>query len=250
MQGNFGLKLWSTNTQLLELAEDVIKKNLFQYIELSVVPETDLSLFVLYNLPCCIHITTDLHGVNIASPLDLAFTTNQIRICIDWADALNAKKLILHPGVGNLNDALQFLKNLDDDRILIENMPRSGIHGENMVGFSPEEIELLIGEHFGFCLDLNHAIKAAADLHVPYERYIREFLRLKPALFHISDGHRDNGIDEHLAIGTGDYNIPQLLNFIRDSGSFSVTLETPRGDLQSLSEDLINLNTIKQFNIL
>lgn len=250
MTGRFGLKLWSTNTPLLEQAENVIRNDLFQFIELSIVPGTDIIPFLSYQLPYCIHITTDLHGVNIASRKSWEDTARQITGCIRWADKLCARNLILHPGVGEIDSALLFLKDLDDDRILIENMPRLGLHGEKMVGYSPSQIERLMGERCGFCLDLNHAIKAAAGLRVPHDDLIRDFLQLRPSMFHISDGHRYSKIDEHLPFGAGDYDIPALLRYIRDAGSLPLTLETPRADLRSLSEDLMNLNVIKQFNIL
>ena len=250
MSGIFGLKLWSTNPQLLGQAEEVIKKDLFQYIELSIVPDTDSSPFLSYHLPCCIHITTDLHGVNIASQKSRVSAARQIKCCIEWADRLDARNLILHPGVGEIDDALYFLKDLEDDRILIENMPRSGLHGEKMVGYSPDQMETLMGDHFGFCLDLNHAMKASADLQVPHDILIRDFLKLQPEMFHISDGHSSSKIDEHLTIGAGDYDIPALLGYVRDSRSPVMTLETPRADLTSLSEDLINLDVIKHFRIL
>ena len=250
MSGIFGLKLWSTNTQLLEQAEEIIKKDLFQYIELSIVPDTEISPFLSYHLPCCIHITTDLHGVNIASQKSHVYTSREIECCMKWADNLDAHNLILHPGVGEMDDALNFLKTLDDDRILIENMPRSGLDGEKMVGYSPDQIEKLMGNHFGFCLDLNHAMKASAGLRVPQEELIRDFMQLQPEMFHISDGHGFNEIDEHLPIGSGDYDMPALLGHVRDSRLPVMTLETPRTDLTSLSEDLINLDAIKHFRIL
>lgn len=250
MSGIFGLKLWSINAPLLEQAEEVIKKDLFQDIELSIVPGTDISPFLSYQLPFCIHITTDLYGVNIASPQSHENTARQIACCMNWADLLDARYLILHPGVGMIDDALHFLKDMDDDRILIENMPRSGLHGENMVGYSPDEMEQLIGDHFGFCLDLNHAMKASAGLQVPHDELIEEFMQLEPKMFHISDGHSSSEIDEHLNIGAGDYDMPALLGWVRDSRAPVMTLETPRADHRSLSEDLINLDAIKHFGIL
>lgn len=250
MTGQFGLKLWSTNTQLLEPAAALIKRGRFQYIELSIIPGTESAPFQSYDLPYCIHITTDLHGVNIASRGSQVESKKQIAECIGWADRLNARHLIMHPGVGELEEALRYLGDLNDDRILIENMPRSGIHNEELVGYSPSQIQQLMGGKFGFCLDLNHTVKAAFSLKVPYLSLIREFLELHPVMFHISDGQSTNGIDEHLPIGAGDYDMLALLRCVRDAGELPITLETPRADLSSLSEDLANLEAIKQFNIL
>ena len=250
MDGQYGLKLWSTNVQLLDQAEDFIKKKIFHYIELSIVPDTDITPFLSYNLPYCIHITTDLHGVNIASLKDHKYNESQIKCCVEWANNLNAYYLILHPGVGDINDALVFLKDLYDERILIENMPKIGLNGEEMIGFSPMQIESLMGNNFGFCLDLNHAIKASASLQLPYKDMIRDFLLLQPKMFHISDGHMACEKDEHLSIGSGDYNIPSLLRKVRESHSHRITLETPRSNMNSLNEDLWNIEAIKKFKVL
>jgi len=250
MSGQFGLKLWSTNVQLLDQAEDFIKKKIFDYVELLVVPETDITPFLSHHIPYCIHITTDLHGVNIASPQNHTYTRTQIESCIDWANNLNACYIILHPGVGDINNALDFLKELHDERILIENMPKTGLNGEELIGFSPTQIKSLMGNHFGFCLDLNHAIKASTSLQLPYKKMIQDFLLLQPAMFHISDGHVACEKDEHIPIRSGDYNIPALLKDVRKSHSHIITLETPRSNQNSLNEDLRNLEAIKHFNIL
>ena len=109
-----------------------------------------------------------------------------------------------------------------------------------MIGFSPDQIKQLIGDKFGFCLDLNHAIKASISMGVDYKVFILDFLKLTPKLFHISDGKLNNYKDEHLAIGEGDYDFQFLNNCIEKNKSHLVTLETPRKNLYSLSEDLIN----------
>jgi deoxyribonuclease-4 len=249
MNTQFGLKLWSTNTQLLVQAEEAIQNGSFQYVELAVIPNTDISPFLEYDLPYYIHATTDTHGVNIADPETYAFTTRQINTCIDWADKLNASTIILHPGIGSTTAAFRFLKGLHDDRILIENMPKIGLRGEQMAGWSPKQIEVLIGNRFGFCLDLNHAIKASVSSGIPYTKMIRDFLRLDPKMFHIADGFLRDGIDQHLSIGAGDYNIQELLSYIKHSSSHIVTLETGRKNLDSISEDLDNLNKIKRMGI-
>ena len=63
---NFGLKLWSINQSMLPQAEQLILDDIFQYIELTPIPGTELDAFLSYNLPYTIHITTEDHGLNIA----------------------------------------------------------------------------------------------------------------------------------------------------------------------------------------
>ena len=99
---NFGLKLWSTNQDTLPQAEQLIKDDVFQYIELTPIPGTEIDAFLSYDLPYTIHITTERHGVNIADKEIRDFNFKTIQNCIEWADQLNARYLILHPGFGSM----------------------------------------------------------------------------------------------------------------------------------------------------
>ncbi|KKG07370.1 sugar phosphate isomerase/epimerase family protein [Methanosarcina sp. 2.H.A.1B.4] len=248
---NFGLKLWSTNQDMLPQAEQLIKNDVFQYIELTPIPGTEIDAFLSYDLPYTIHITTERHGVNIADRDKRDYNIKTIQNCIEWADQLKARYLVLHPGFGKLDDAIEFLSYIYDKRILIENMPKIGIYDEKMVGYSPEEIEKLMDNGFGLCLDLNHAIKAAISLELDYMEFVNEFGKFKPFYYHVSDGHLNHSKDEHLNIGEGEYDF-RFLVFAMISGSeFNsirhITLETPRSNLLTFDNDLLNLEKIKSF---
>lgn len=246
MEIKIGLKLWSTNSNVLNEAKELIECGLFQYIELMPIPKTDILPFLdrLYNIPYIIHITTEKHGVNISDKNKEEYNLKTIDNCIEWADKLNAKYLVLHPGFGLIENAMGFLEKIDDKRILIENMPKVGLNGESMIGYTPKQIKKLIDNKFGLCLDLNHAIKAAVSLRKSYKEFIKEFLKLKPKMFHISDGKLNNEKDEHLGIGAGDYDFEFLMHCIKVAKSKYVTLETPRTKLNSFDEDLRNLEKL------
>jgi endonuclease IV len=242
----FGLKLWSTNEDTMQQAENLIKKEFFHYIELTPIPGTEVTSFLSFNLPYIIHITTERYGFNIADRKKREFNLKTIENCIYWADQLDAKYLILHPGYnGPIKEVIDFLEDVSDKRILIENMPKIGITDELMIGFFPEQIRKLKGSKFGFCLDLNHAIKAAVSLKLDYRTYIRNFLELNPDVFHVSDGNLSHGKDEHLAPGEGEYDFTFLMQCISSMPSKYITLETPRKNLMSLEEDIANLRKIK-----
>lgn len=244
---NFGLKLWSTNQDMLPQAEKLIKDDVFQYIELTPIPDTEIDEFLSYDLPYTIHITTERHGVNIADKEKRDYNIKTIQNCIEWADQLKARYLVLHPGFGKLDDAIEFLSYIDDKRILIENMPKIGIYDEKMVGYSPEEIEKLMDNRFGLCLDLNHAIKAAISLELEYMEFVNEFSKFKPFYYHISDGNLNNGKDEHLSIGEGDYDFEFLIRCINSNSERYITLETPRSNFRTFDNDLLNLEKVKSF---
>jgi deoxyribonuclease-4 len=248
MKIKIGLKLWSTNSNLLEEAKELIVNDIFQYIELMPIPKTEILPFLdqLSNVPYIIHITTEKHGVNISDKNKEEYNLKTIDNCISWADKLNVKYLVLHPGFGSANDTIEFLNSINDKRILIENMPKVGLNGEKMIGYTPEQIENLVGNKFGLCLDLNHAIKAAVSLKRPYREFIEEFLELKPKMFHISDGRLNIEKDEHLNIGEGDYDFEFLMGCAKINNQTYITLETPRLNQETLEEDVMNITALKK----
>jgi len=239
-----GLKLWSTNCSLLDKASRLIKNNAFHYIELTPIPTAKIAPFLNCDVPYIIHIPTEKQGSNIAERVKKSFNMKIIDECIRWADKLDAKYLILHSGFGLIDDAVEFLSDINDKRILIENMPKVGLNGEKMIGYTPGQIAALTRNKFGFCLDFGHAIKAAVSLNRQYKELVEEFLELNPSMFHISDGKLNNEKDEHLNIGHGDYDFEFLMSCVKKSGGEYLTLETQRTRLNSFDEDIENLDML------
>ena len=241
----FGLKLWSTNIDLIDQAIQLIDEKIFDYIELFVVPDTNIATFK-QNIPYIIHIPHHRFGVNIGDITIKEYNLQKINESIKWADELNARYLILHAGHDSMQHATDMLREVSDNRLLIENMPKVGLGGEVMIGYSPEQIEELIGDRdMGLCLDFGHAVKAAVSLGVDYKEYLRRFMELEPMMFHVSDGTLGEEKDEHLNIGEGEYDFRYLLQCIDDNPFGSVTIETPRLNQKSLDEDIQNVNKIK-----
>ena len=242
---NFGLKLWSTNIDLIGKAIKLIDEKTFDYIELFIVPDTQVSPFII-DVPYIIHIPHYKFGVNIGKFNKKEYNLQRINESKRWAKELDAKYLVLHPGYGSMDCAAEVLREVSDNRILIENMPTIALNGERMVGYSPEQMEKLMDNtDMGFCLDLNHATKAAVSVKKPYKEFIEEFLKLGPKIFHISDGKLNNEKDEHLNIGGGDYDFGFFLKTIKDNPYRLVTVETPRIDKKALHEDIQNIKKLK-----
>ena len=240
----FGLKLWSTNTHLIPQAVNLIDEKIFDYIELFVVPTTPINPFIL-DIPYVIHIPHDRYGVDINDAKKNKHSLQIINECQIWADKLNAQYLILHPGEGSLQQGAGLLRELTDNRILIENMPRVGINDEDMSGYSPDQIKELIGEsEKGFCLDLHHAVKAAVSMKRDYKEIIRDFLTIQPKIFHISDGDIKNEKDHHQDIGTGSFDFAFFKECIENSESKIITLETPRRNHFSFYNDVKNIKIL------
>lgn len=247
MNIKFGLKLWSINTDLIDQAIQLIDEKIFDYIELFVVPDTEINPFVT-DVPYIIHIPHHRFGVNIGDITCKEYNLQKINESISWADELNASYLILHAGHGSMESANDLLSNVNDKRLLIENMPKVGLGGEAMIGYSPEQIEDLIGDSdMGLCLDFGHAVKAAVSLGVDYKDYVQGFMGFEPNLFHVSDGWLREERDEHLGIGEGEYDFVFFANNICINKEINyVTLETPRTILGLLDDDLKNLNELRR----
>lgn len=242
MNMNFGLKLWSTNTDLVNQAIHLIDEKVFDYIELMMIPGSEITPFLI-DVPYIIHIPHEKFGVDIGDPATKEYTMQKINDSINWADQINAKYLILHAGHGSMQHATDLLRGLSDSRILIENMPKVGLGGEKMIGYSPAQIEELIGDSdMGLCLDFGHAVKAASSLGVNYKEYVKGFMRLEPRVFHVSDGFINTEIDNHLNIGEGNYNMTFIKNCILENKNKYVTFETPRSNKHSIEDDLKNYN--------
>lgn len=196
----FGLKLWSTNIDLIDRAIQLIEEHIFEYIELFVVPGSSINPFTI-DVPYTIHAPHEKFGTNIGDR-SRKHTTRNILESVKWADQLNADHIILHAGHGTMENAQNLLNDISDKRFLIENMPKVGISDEKMIGYTPEQIkELIENNGMGVCLDFGHAIKASNSLGRDYKEYINTFLEMNPKMFHISDGTLNKEKDEHLSIG-------------------------------------------------
>ena len=241
----FGLKLWSINTDLINKAVQLIDEKTFDYIELLVVPDTNIDPFKI-DVPYVVHIPHHKFGVNIGESRLRKYNLEKIYESISWADKLNAKYLILHAGHGSIKSAANILGEVMDNRLLVENMPKVGLNGEKMIGYSLEQIKELINiNNIGLCLDLEHTAKATVSLGLEYKGYINMFLEFHPKIFHISDGTLKCENDEHLNIGEGDLDFGYLLKCIRRNHSRLTTIETPRTEQGSLYSDILNVKLLK-----
>ena len=238
----FGLKLWSINTDLINQAVHLIDEKIFDYIELMVIPDSEIKPFLI-DVPYIIHIPHEKFGVNLGDPAAKECTLQMINESITWANRLNARYLILHAGHGSMQYATDLLREVSESRLLIENMPKVGLDGEAMIGYSPAQIEELIGDSdMGLCLDFGHAVKAAVSMGVDYREYVQGFMRLEPNVFHMSDGMLNEEKDEHLNIDEGEYDFGFLANCICVNKTIGyVTFETPRTPSNSLNSDLENI---------
>ncbi|MBU0459923.1 MAG: sugar phosphate isomerase/epimerase, partial [Nanoarchaeota archaeon] len=130
---------------------------------------------------------------------------------------------------GKNENFIKFLKENQHSKIIIENMPKTGLNNELAIGYNPEQIKsfLELGS-FNFCLDFGHAIKAAISLGLEYKSYITEFMKLNPTMFHLCGVKLDNEKDEHLNLDEGDFDLNYIIEIIKSSKAKRMTFEVPQ----------------------
>ncbi|URA09471.1 TIM barrel protein [Thermospira aquatica] len=195
-----------------------------QFIEVYVVPDTGEETAEFWatlgrdlGIPFFVHAPHYSHGLCLACAQREESNRKLIEESLRFADRLGAQKVVIHPGVnGMIEETARQIALLFDERLVLENKPRHG-HGENLMcnGALPEEIDFVMRETgVGFCLDIGHAITAANGFGVSRWDFLRRFFALKPSLLHITDGHWDSFLDEHLHFGEGDFPLEEIVGEI------------------------------------
>lgn len=243
MLGTFriGLKLWSTNDYYIRPARELFDKGYFDYIELYTLPGS-LDGYAdkwkgMNGIPYHIHAPHFGEGMNLAKrekeKSNLAMAAEALR----YADILKADKVIFHPGVdGDTDETIRQLKLINDGRILVENKPYVSIDNQHVCnGYSTDEITRICSETgAGFCLDFGHAICAANSLKLDPIDNIRNFIALKPGLYHLTDGKYDSPYDSHLHYGQGSYPVARLLKMV--PAGASITNEAVKDSKENLDD--------------
>ncbi len=204
----YGIKLWSSNNNLYQELINLLNKD-FDYLELLYIPfhEKDLELLIEADIPIVVHAPTLTQGVCF-SYNDIKTNLNFFKKTQEFATKLNAEYIIIHPDFGKNKHFINFLTRINDQRVLIENMSKFGTEDELAIGYSKSEIKEFIEiNNFGFCLDFEKAIKSALAQNISYKEFINDLLKLKPNMFHISDGKMNNLRDEHLNLGEGNFDL-------------------------------------------
>ena len=141
--------------------------------------------------------------------------------------------------------AIAQIRQLQDPRIVIENVPKAPLSGgDSLFGYTPEMIQSLIDcTESKFCLDFVHAAKAALSQQEIFSDSLLQWIALKPSVFHLADTMLHNEFDEHLDLGAGEMNLPLCVDKILDSANPKIVLETPKRDC--LSNDNLNLAVMR-----
>jgi len=247
----FGLKLWSNNRNYIEEAMKLYEERRYDYIELYTVPGTYDSCIDIWRklrVPFVIHGPHGRNGVNLAEKSKKESNIELILEAQKYADTLGSGKIILHSGVsGDIRETAEQLKIIKDARVLIENKPYYAL-SEGLIcnGNTPQEIEYVMTEaKVGFCLDIGHAVFSARAHHLDAINFLKDFLLLKPAIYHISDGDSESVLDQHEHIGKGDFKIQKILSLL--PGEAMLTVETKKDLEESLNDFRIDVELLRSY---
>lgn len=252
-----GLKLWSINTDnYYEEAKKLYNNRMFDYIELYVVPKSLeylnkwINLNIDYSIPFIIHCPHFAHGFNLAKIEKKESNLEIYKEVKEYADRLNAKYIIFHGGIdGNIEETANQLASFNETRALIENKPfvalPNRMGGKFCRGYNVEEIKLVKDTaNCGFCLDFGHAICAANSQKLDVYEYCRQFLKLNPNMFHLTDKDDiTSPYDSHPHLGTGQLDINKIKQMLPEGAM--VTLETNKNSKEYLNDFLGDVECMK-----
>jgi len=226
-----GIKTFDYDEDLKKLVD------IIDFIEIMAVETSDYSKFKDFNIPFVIHAQHQRFEVNNADKTRLERNKRSLNFAIKIADMLNAKKIVIHPGLltdenCSSENAVSFFNQFNDKRIIIENMPFPE-NKKQLCTDVDETKKFLNKTKKGFCLDFNHAVIGFLDSKDKYLQRIKDFLKLKPVHYHIG-GQKLNG-ESHLNFKDCDINIQEIIDLIPENAE--VTLETTV-NMNDLKEDI------------
>lgn len=244
----FGLKLWSINHNWFPEAVEHFRNKEFDFIELYVVPKSfdpnQLKILKEAKIPVNLHCPNE-HQFNPMKRWPENFTIYQE--ILQFADFFHPDSIIFHPGFGTEKEILfENMEQMNDPRIVIENVPFKPLKApEPLYGYTWEMMkEILHKTKKRFCLDFTHAIKSAASQKIDPELFIEQLMKLKPSVFHISDGDRFLEQDQHFNLGEGNFDLKFNKDQVKKCPQAWVVMETPKLN-NNLENDLKNLKFFK-----
>lgn len=241
---HIGLKVWSTNLQYKDEILRLYREDVFQYVELFVVPGSSDTIPVWKRtlLPIILHAPHSYKGFNPSLPENEEGNIRLLYEVTEFANELKASSVIFHPGInGTIEETIRQYRSFSSrfptvfKNAMIENMPKTGLEDETCVGYAPQQVARIAREtDMEICLDFGHAVAAATAMNVDYKTLISEFLALEPALFHLSDGHAESVYDEHLHLGQGNLDLGWMLRQLPID--FGVSIETVKDSPDNLDD--------------
>src|SRR3989338_1038630 len=229
----------------IDFLEKVIDQ--IDFIETIAIHSQDYSFLKKYGKKIVIHAEHQSFGPNPADSMKSKRNLESITFALELADELKASKVICHPGIisnKNCNEktAINFFKKINDERILIENLPLLDYRGRAIDALCslPEPTAAFLEKSSKkLCFDISHAIiSALAKNRADYNEFLTPYLALNPSHFHFSDILLNKKRD-HLHFGEGNLDTDYYRKLFQNNAE--VTLET-RNNAAKLLDDIKILN--------
>ncbi len=226
-----GVKTFNNSKFLEHFEKDV------DFFEVQAIQKNNYSFLKNFSLPIVVHAEHNGFGVDISNKKKENKNLKAINFAKKVADLVDSKKIIIHPGASKklggdccVENTIDFLRKIDDKRILIENVVTG-------IGNSPETIkEIMEKTGVGFCFDVNHAICYAKLNKMNENKVIKEFLRLNPKHFHVGGQRFVSGKHiSHISLKDFDYNWRSILSLYPKDAE--ITLETTI-DIKKVEKDV------------
>lgn len=246
-----GLKLYSTDIALIPDARELKAKVFFDFVELYVIPGSygnTIEKWKDLGVQYVIHAPHSYHGINFAQADMWETNHKNFTESQKFADTLGSEIIIVHGGSnGSFDETLRQLKLMNENRIVLENKPRTGIADELCVGWSLLEFRQAIdsGVLHGTALDFGHATCSAAFMRVDVMRVIQGFMEFNPQIYHLADGDVLSEKDMHLNLGKGNFKLAEFVAVIPPDAYLTIeTARKPSNGLKDFVEDVLFLRRI------
>ncbi len=216
-------------------------ENKADFFEIMAIQKNDYSFLKKFSLSMVIHAEHQGFGTNIADISKKKSNLKSINFAIKLADTVNSRKIIVHPGAikkENPNyseeNAVNFLHEINDDRILIENLPKKYKQPDIILCSTSKEVKTFIKKtKSGFCFDINHAIGYVNSFKGDYG-ILKEYIKLNPKHYHLG-GQIINSEEEHLCFRNSNLDLKKIFKYIPKNAEITLETET---DIKKVEDDV------------
>lgn len=245
-----GLKMWSVNSDAhIRAGLALLAEGVYDFFELYVVPGnlSALPRWLPYrSCPIVIHAPHFKHGFNLADPARAWLNRAIFADVCRYADALEARYIICHPGTGGTAaEVVRQTQALADARVILENKPFLQMpeviaeYGEAVRYCRGAQFEEFAGilEATGkrCCFDVVHSLCTANTLQLEPYAYAARFEALRPVLYHLTDmPSLSDTVDTHVGLGDGELDVARVLALLAPDAW--ITLETPKRHSDDLED--------------
>lgn len=221
-------------------------ENEADFFEVMAIQKNDYSFLKEFSLQIVIHAEHHHFGINPADISKKEESLKSLNFARKIADMSGAKKIVVHAGVleeGNKNcslkNAIDFFREINDDRILIENLPKHHNNHKNLCS-TPRQIKKFLREtNKKFCFDVNHHLKNLKKLKGNYN-FIKKYIKLNPAHYHIG-GQKFSEKKEHLCLADSELDLKKILNYYPKDAE--ITLET-EPNIEKIENDIETIRKV------